>query len=65
MYLRLVRQRKESYDDTAYDIARRGRLEKAFESTRLFDRLVRLGVGNFGRNSIWEVSVNHSRSWAK
>ena len=46
---------------TTYDIARRGSLEKAIESTRLFNRLVRFGVGNFGRNSIWEVGINHSR----
>jgi hypothetical protein len=47
---------------TTYDIARRGSSEKAFESTRLFDRFVCLGVGNFGRGCIWEVGVNHSRS---
>ena len=45
---------------TTYDIARRGSLEKAFESTRLLDSFVRLGVGNFGRDNIWEVGVNHS-----
>jgi hypothetical protein len=47
---------------TTYDIARRGSLEKTFESTRLFDRFVRLGVGNFGRDSIWKVGGSHSRS---
>lgn len=50
---------------TTYDIARRGSLKKAFESTRLFDRLVRLGVRNFRRDSIWEVGINHSKSRAK
>ena len=47
---------------TTYDIARICSLEKTFKSTRLFDRFVRLGVGNFGRDSIWKVGVSHSRS---
>jgi hypothetical protein len=51
---------------TTYNIARRGSLEKTFESTRLFDRFVRLGVGSFGRDSIWKVGVSHSKKkWAK
>lgn len=44
-----------------YNIAnRRGRLEEAFEPTRLFDRFMYLRVGNFGRDSIWEMGVDHS-----
>ena len=42
-----------------YDIARRGSLEEAIGPTRLFDSLVRLRVGNFGRDDIWQISVNH------
>ena len=46
---------------TTYDIARRGSEEKTFESTRLVDRFMRLGVRNFGRDDIWKVGVSHSR----
>lgn len=34
-------------------------MEEAFESTWIFDRLVRLGVRNFRRDSIWQVGVDH------
>jgi hypothetical protein len=37
-----------------YDVVRRrGGLEEAFESTGLFDRLVHLGIGSFGRDNVW------------
>ena len=59
--MRYIRgQVRKSTDLTVtHDIARRGSLEEAFEPTRLFDRLVHLGVGNFGRDSIWQLGVNH------
>ena len=50
---------------TTYDITRRGSLEKAFESTRLFDRLVCLGVRDFRKDSIREMGVPHSKSRTK